>query len=546
MRSSVVFLFKLLSLCLLLVPGLGLAKAELQQVNLQLRWNHQFQFAGYYMAKEKGFYRQAKLEVNIRAGGSGIAPADEVLEGRAQYGVGNIELLSLYQQGKPLIALAAMYQHSPLVLLVLEDSDIYTVKDLKGKRVMLFPGHDDPELLGMLRMQDLTSNDIQRLDTSTNINDLINGRTDAFNAYMTNEPFFMQEKGIGVRVINPRDYGVDFYSDVLFSTQSELQNHPQRLAAFRRASLQGWRYALNHPEETIQILVSKYQVHKSLGHLRYESNMVREMIMPELVELGYMSETRWQHMLEQLVQLGIIVGSRSLDDFIYSAGLNFDWQRWLGWIFFGVILLVLFLGLSLRLILINRELGFEVSERKKAEEHARHLSLHDSLTGLPNRMLLMDRLDMLCKRALRNPSHTALLFIDLDKFKDVNDACGHDAGDQLLCDVAQRLNLALRAGDTIARYGGDEFVVLLDNITSFNEIGAIVEKLLQVLRFPQSCSEQLEPVTASIGLVRIEKGDTPASLLKKADQAMYYIKKHGKNGFADYQLLSTGNKFAEQ
>lgn len=543
--TSIMQLFKVFWVVLLLLPALSRAEAELQQVNLQLRWTHQFQFAGYYMAKEKGFYRQAQLNVSIRAGGSGIVPVDEVLAGRAQYGVGNIELLSLYQQGKPLVALAAMYQRSPLVLLVLENSDIYTVQDLKGKRVMLFPGYDDPELLGMLRTQGLEVDDIQRLDTSTEISDLINGNTDAFNAYLTNEPFYMQEQGIGFRTLNPRDYGVDFYSDVLFSTQSELQNHPQRLAAFRRASLQGWSYALSHPEETIQLLVDKYQVSKSLGHLRYESNMVREMVMPELVELGYMSETRWQHMVDQLVQLGIITDNYALDDFIYSQDSGFDWQGWLGWIASAVVLLVIFFGLSLRLFLINRELGVEVSEREKAENHARYLSLHDSLTGLPNRMLLMDRLDMLCKRALRTPSHTVLLFIDLDKFKAVNDACGHNMGDQLLCDVAQRLNLALRTSDTIARYGGDEFVVLLDNINSFNEVRSIVDKLLQTLIFSQYCSAQSEAVTASIGLVRIEKGDTPASLLKKADRAMYYIKEHGKNGFADYRQLCSANKFSD-
>lgn len=525
---------------LLLLPALSWANPDLQSVTLQLRWLHQFQFAGYIMAKEKGFYQEEGLDVFIRPGGPGIAPVNEVLEDKAQYGVGNMEVLSLFQQGKPLVALAAIYQHSPSILLVRQDSKIYSVHDLKGKRVMLFPGHDDPELLGMMLSQGLKPGDIERIDTSTDINDLIDGKTDAFNAYLTNEPFFMQEKGIGARIINPRNYGINFYSDVLFTTQSELRNHPTRVAAFRRASLEGWAYALDHPKETIQVLVEKYQVNRSPRHLLYESNMVREMVLPELVELGYMSETRWQQIAVQLAQLGIISKVQPLNDFLYTPETDFDWKRWIGWVVAGLCLLFIFLGLSLRLLFINRKLAFEVKQRHIAEKRARYLSLHDSLTGLPNRLLLMDRLSMLCKRTLRAPNYPVLLFIDLDGFKAVNDACGHDTGDKLLCDVALRLKKELRETDTIARFGGDEFVVLLENTAPTTDIRLIVEKLLLALKLPLYCADQKTLVTASIGMVRIETGDTPAAVLKKADQAMYHIKKRGKDGFADYdQLFNT-------
>lgn len=178
-----------------------------------------------------------------------------------------------------------------------------------------------------------------------------------------------------------------------------------------------------------------------------------------------------------------------------------------------------------------------MAERKKAEDHSRHLSLHDCLTGLPNRSLLMDRLEVLCKRTLRDKSYSVLLFIDLDEFKMVNDTCGHHAGDQLLCDVAKALKVALRESDTVSRFGGDEFVVLLDNMISTDEVELIIKKLLSALKMPLYCGNQLRPVTASIGGVRIEVGDTPASVLKKADEAMYYIKERGKNGFADYHQL---------
>lgn len=110
------------------LPILACAQSDLQPIHLQLRWLHQFQFVGYHMAKEKGFYTQEGLKVTIYPGGPGITPVNEVLEGRAHYGVGNIEVLSFRQQGEPLVALAALYQHSPSTLLVHQDSGIHTVK----------------------------------------------------------------------------------------------------------------------------------------------------------------------------------------------------------------------------------------------------------------------------------------------------------------------------------------------------------------------------------------------------------------------------------
>ena len=536
MMATAVRTISLLLLALAWPPSVWAAD-ELQPITLQLRWLHQFQFSGYHMAKEKGFYRDEGLDVTIVPGGPGLAPAYEVLEGRAHYGVGNIEVLSLFLEGKPLVALAALYQHSPSILLVRQDSDIYNVRDLRGKRIMLFPGHDDPELLAMLRTQGLTSEDIQRQDTSTDINDLIKGNTDAFNGYLTNEPYFMEEQGVGSRIINPRDYGIDFYSDLLFTTQSELRNHPERVAAFRRASLKGWSYALNYPEETIQVLATRYGVHKSFNHLRYEANLVREMVLPELVELGYMSEQRWLSIADQLAKLGVIDSDYSLTGFLYTTDNGIDWDRWAGWIAGSVLLLLVLAGLTLGLLLINRRLQFEVKERHKAEQRARHLSLHDPLTGLPNRALLMDRLDMLCKRLQREPGHPALLFIDLDGFKAVNDNCGHEAGDRLLKEISGRLSREVRSTDTVSRYGGDEFVVLLESNASTEEMHTIGEKLRAALDTPHCCEGKSSPVSASIGMVHLRAGDTPSSVLNKADQAMYRVKKRGKNGVQDFDQL---------
>lgn len=512
---------------------------DLQPIQLQLRWFHQFQFAGYYMAKEKGYYQQEGLDVTIKAGGYGITPVVEVLNGVAHYGVGNMEVLALHQQGEPLVALSAIFQHSPSILLVRKNSSIYSAGDLKGKKVMLFPGHDDPEILAMLYQQGLGPNDFQRLDTSKDINDLISGQTDAFNAYLTNEPFFLEERGVGARIINPRDYGIDFYSDLLFTTQQEVDNYPERVQAFRAASLKGWEYALDHPEEVIQLLVEKYQVRKTPDHMRYESHMVREMILPRMVELGYMSEKRWHNIAEQLAQLGLIPNDFSLEGFLYQQKPGFDWQRWGHWVMGVLLISSAFLLLSVQLMHTNRRLSREIKQRKKAEQQARHLALHDDLTGLPNRKLLMDRLEMACHRAKRGEGRPAVLFIDLDGFKKVNDNCGHSAGDELLCEVAKALNDQLRVSDTLARLGGDEFVVLLDSPMTQEQVHAVANKLIDTLSQLSCCLLSDMEVSASIGITQVQEDDDAGGVINRSDQAMYHVKKNGKKGIADYQSLVT-------
>jgi diguanylate cyclase (GGDEF)-like protein len=165
-------------------------------------------------------------------------------------------------------------------------------------------------------------------------------------------------------------------------------------------------------------------------------------------------------------------------------------------------------------------------------DHIRHQSLHDSLTGLPNRALIMDRAEQMLSRARRNRSASAVLFLDLDGFKEVNDTLGHGIGDQLLCSVAARLETALRANDTVGRLGGDEFVVLTDGMSLDAGPDVVAERLLDVLRSPFELEGRERPliVTASIGIALGDR-DCAGDLLRDADIALYSAKAAGKNCF---------------
>ena len=174
----------------------------------------------------------------------------------------------------------------------------------------------------------------------------------------------------------------------------------------------------------------------------------------------------------------------------------------------------------------------DISERKAAEGRMRHLAHYDTLTGLPNRTLLSDRLQQVLAKAKRERAqrpHLALMFIDLDKFKPVNDDYGHNVGDMLLKEVAQRLLRCVRESDTVARIGGDEFIVLLPSIEAKDDARLVGEKILEALQQSFDLAGHRHDISASIGIaVYPEHGSDDRSLLKSADIAMYNAKAAGR------------------
>jgi len=178
----------------------------------------------------------------------------------------------------------------------------------------------------------------------------------------------------------------------------------------------------------------------------------------------------------------------------------------------------------------------DITERKEIEEHMQHMAQYDVLTHLPNRALFNDRLQQAIVAAQRNKSRLALMFIDLDKFKPVNDTYGHSVGDLLLKDVATRIQNCLRESDTAARMGGDEFVVLLPAIESQKDASRVGEKILQALKQPFLLAGHTLEISGSIGVaIYPEHGKVEKLLVKSADIAMYHAKKNGRNNIMMYQ-----------
>jgi diguanylate cyclase (GGDEF)-like protein len=174
----------------------------------------------------------------------------------------------------------------------------------------------------------------------------------------------------------------------------------------------------------------------------------------------------------------------------------------------------------------------DISDRKLVEDELLHRAVHDVLTGLPNRQLLLDRLGVALARTEREPGiGVTLVFLDLDDFKDVNDSFGHGAGDELLVQVAQRLSAAVRPTDTVARYGGDEFVVaFVGDVTNTHEARALADRLARELKEPFTISGRTVVTTASLGVAVCADPDTrPEDVIREADAAMYRAKLAGRD-----------------
>ncbi|KKM61448.1 hypothetical protein LCGC14_1531640 [marine sediment metagenome] len=357
----------LLLFFLLLLSGYAQAEQQsraLSPVKIQLQWKHQFQFAGIYAAKEKGFYRQAGLDVEIINGVT--HPFDEVESGEVAFGLSGSGLIVEYMKGRPFIALGATFQQSPYIWLVRADSGIYSVADFKDRTVTHQSFSDD--LTAIFLKQNVNLNTINFVNsTGSDLESLLSGNVDGITAYASNEPFLMQQHGVPYRIISPHDYGINFYSDVLFTSKQFLKNNPETVAAFRDATYKGWRYAINNQEELINLVLEKYNPqHKSAEHLRYEAEALFKLSLYPTVDFGHMSENRWQQIAAIYEDLGVYAGIKNLDNFIYNP--NEDNTFTLRWL--AISLAILTFSLIIFYIFRHRNTRYL---REKIEQQTRSL-----------------------------------------------------------------------------------------------------------------------------------------------------------------------------
>jgi len=292
------------------------------KITLQLDWLHQFQFAGYYVAKEKGFYQEKNLNVTIKELNKNVDLVENVLKSENIYSIGKSSLVIDKLNDKDIVLLAAIYQSSPMTLITLKSSNINTLHDLKNKKVMLT--HDAKaaaSVTSMIKSQNINLDNIHFMPHSFNLDDLINGKTDAMGCYLSNEPFTLKSKNIEFNLFTPSDYGFDFYSGVLFTSTNELNTNPQRVKNFYDASIKGWNYAFSNIEETAKLIYEKYNTqNKTLDSLIYEAKILEKLAKKGKIEdIGSINSDKIEEIKRLYLVLGLANNNKiNLDDFIFN------------------------------------------------------------------------------------------------------------------------------------------------------------------------------------------------------------------------------------
>lgn len=346
-----------------------LVAVEVEEVTLQLKWKHQFQFAGYYAAIEKGYYKAVGIHVELVEAGDGVNLGDAIFEGKAQFGICGSDILLMRSQNKKAVVLATIFQHSAQILVVAASSGIEHLQDLNGKRIAVEP--EAADLLACIKGEGVQLDKCITYSSSFDINQLISGQIDAISAYSTDELFWLKKANFDFTVLTPLMGGVDFYGDVLFTTEALIRKNPGLVENFRQASIQGWKYALDHQEEIISLIYNNYSKRHSVEHLRFEANQMKNLIMTNVVEVGYNNPGRWKAIADNYKDLKMIDPSFSTDGLLYSDYTNTELV--IPWKLISVFLFILFVISSVAWFFYktSEKLKNEINRRLKIERDLR-------------------------------------------------------------------------------------------------------------------------------------------------------------------------------
>jgi len=296
-------------------------KNELEKISVQLKWKHQFQFAGFYMAKEKGFYKDVGLDVELLEYEHSKNIVNDVLSGKSEYGVGYPSIILDKTKDKDIVLLSALLQSSPHVLVSLKSSEIESIEEFKNKKIMIANAATyTTSFLSMLHSHGVSFSDMQRFDPDNDVEKLISKQVDIISAYSSNQVYSLHKSGEKYNIWDPKDYGFDFYDDILFTSKEELQNHPNRVESFKFATLKGYEYAYSHIDEAIKIIKEKYNTqNKTEETLRYEADTLKSLAYTGKNTLGRIDLVKIQRIIDIYNLFGYIKVKVDLDDFIYTS-----------------------------------------------------------------------------------------------------------------------------------------------------------------------------------------------------------------------------------
>jgi len=499
------------------------------KVTLQLRWTPQFQFAGYYMAQAKGFYSDEEIDIQIIPGnGNRTQIMEEVLSGRADFGIGNSGLALASLKSEPVTVVADIFQRSAAVMFTHPGYE-KSIKDLSHRNLALRSLQDNPEIYAVFNSLGIKPSDIPVMSASTNgLDEFIAGKADAINAYISNEPFLLKKKNVPFKIVDPVNYGIDFYGDALFTRSAFIKDNGDLVKRFVRASIKGWIYALDHTVETVDYLHDGVASNKSKEHLSFEAKAIKELILPDFIPIGQISHTRWEKIAIIFKDLGLAPKDSQISPEFYPSYWEDRSAKHTVFAYAAGALIFIAIAtiLGIWYIRTNRRLNKLLLEKSELLHSVEELANHDFLTKLPSRRLVYDRIERGMRSATRNNTKMAICILDLNGFKKINDEHGHFIGDQVIIEVAKRLSSWVRGSDSVGRIGGDEFLISIENILTRENIYAPIDRLKAEFEHPFIVDQQAFKLSFSIGSALFpDDGATPDELIQIADRDMYKNKK---------------------
>jgi NitT/TauT family transport system substrate-binding protein len=304
----------MLALILILLAGCRGGEEEQQpaQITVQLKWFHGAQFAGFYLAAQQGFYARENLEVTLLPGGPQVSETEIVASGAADFGVANsARVLLARAAGLPLVALAAVYQMDPFVYISLKDSGIQRPQDFVGRKVAV--AAEDLHYVALLKKLGIERRHIQEVPYTSDLTGFFSGEVEVQPAYLTDQVLAAREQGYEVNVILPSDYSVAMYSDIVFTTERMVAENPEVVERFLRATLRGWREAIQEPVAAVEATL-KYDPGLDPAHQLRSMEASIPLVFTGEREIGGMESSVWEGTQSLLLEQGLLEQPLNLEE----------------------------------------------------------------------------------------------------------------------------------------------------------------------------------------------------------------------------------------
>lgn len=294
-----------------------LERGPTDKISVRLSWLHQAEFAGFYVAKEKGLYKNSDIDIVINSGGVDFNSVKMVAAGSDHFGVaGADEVIIARSKEIPIKAVAALYQKNPICFIALKNANINEPSDFIGKKLGVKYGKTTDFVYRlMMKKLGVPTKNIIEVPVQFNLTPLFTGQVDVFPGFIINEPLVAKEKGFDVNVIYPSDYGIPFYANVIFATEKLINEKPDLIERFLRATLQGWEWAIENPEGAVEE-VMKYGTNLDRQHQLSMMEISIPLLMGEKSRyhgVGWMEEQVWEEIHRMLLDYKLIQEPVDLD-----------------------------------------------------------------------------------------------------------------------------------------------------------------------------------------------------------------------------------------